>query len=125
MNKPFNKEEIFVKDIGVWAHVGVLDRETLLGQKFLIDFSIWFDSSKCSRTDSLEDTFDYSLGVRKIQEVSIKINCKTIEYFSKCILKSLEDIYGQIPIEICIRKCTPPIEGFDGYVGIKQSRNFK
>ena len=37
---------ITISDINLWAHVGVLEDERLLGQSFLLDIVIWIDINK-------------------------------------------------------------------------------
>ncbi len=114
---------ISVNNINLWAHVGVLDQERLLGQDFILDFTIWLDIENSSMNDDLKSTIDYSLGVKSLQKLSFKIDCMTIEYFSEKILDELELLYGPLPTEICLTKSSPPIDGFDGSVSITRNRN--
>ncbi len=114
---------IHVQNINLWAHVGVLDQERLLGQSFLLDFTIWLDLDSASLNDDLSKTADYSLGIKSIQQLSLEINCLTIEHFSEFILEKLVALYGNVPIKICLTKCNPPIDGFSGSVSITRSRN--
>ncbi len=114
---------IHVQSINLWSHVGVLPKERLLGQPFLLDFIIWIDLESAALEDDLSKTADYSLAVKSIQQLSLDINCLTIEHFSELILEKLEALYGVVPIEIFLKKCNPPIDGFSGSVSIKRSRN--
>ncbi len=124
MDEFVSLEAIHVKGINLWAHVGVLDKERLLGQKFLVDFSLWIDLSKAAKTDKLAYTADYSLAVTAIQKLSLSIKCLTIEAFSEKILDVLEELYGIVPIRVSLTKCDPPIEGFSGFVAVERKRNF-
>ena len=114
---------IHVKDVNLWAHVGVLERERLLGQDFSVDFSIWFDFSYASKHDDLSSTVDYGIAIKGLQKLAFTINCLTIEKFSDLILDFLEELYGALPMKILLKKCEPPIEGFRGIVEIERSRN--
>ena len=124
MNSVNNLSEIRVSNINLWAHVGVLEDERKYGQNFLLNLSLWFDLEDSSINDDLSKSIDYSLSVKAIQKLSFNITCLTIEYFSKCILDLLEEIYGQIPMRISLSKCSPPIKGFIGSVSIEKTRYF-
>ena len=114
---------IHVRDINLWSHVGVLQDEKLLGQRFLLDFSIWLPMDLVACSDDLSDTGDYSTAIQLIQSEMSNIKCNTIEYFSERILDYLETLYGPIPMRIYLRKCEPPITGFSGNVGVERFRN--
>ena len=111
-----------IENINLWAHVGVLDEERLLGQEFILNITLWVDLERIVDKDCLSQTVDYTTAVKCVQELSFKIKCKTIEYFAECILDSLESIYGEIPMEIRLLKCSPPIDGFSGTVSITSNR---
>lgn len=123
MTNKRNLGVIHVKDVNLWAHVGVLERERLLGQNFSVDFSIWFDFSYASKHDDLSSTVDYAIAIKGLQKLAFTINCLTIEKFSDLILDFLEASYGSLPMKVLLRKCEPPIEGFRGIVEIERSRN--
>ncbi len=101
----------------------MLEQERLLGQDFLLDFTIWIDLETAAKNDDLSKTVDYSLAVKSIQELSSEINCFTIEHFSELIFNRLEALYGLVPIKILLKKCNPPIDGFSGTVSINRGRN--
>ncbi|WP_320667792.1 dihydroneopterin aldolase [Prochlorococcus sp. MIT 1307] len=115
---------IHVNNVNLWAHVGVLDQERLHGQSFLLDFSLWLDLKKAALNDDLSATADYSLAIKDLQQIAFQLNCKTIERFSELILDRLECIYGPIPMKVFLRKCSAPISGFGGSVGVERSRYF-
>ena len=118
-----NLTTISINDINLWAHVGVLEEERLLGQAFLLNVMIWVDVDKAAIDDDLSSTLDYSLAVVSLQELAFEINCKTIERFSEYIFERLEILYGSVPMQISLQKCAPPIEGFIGSVSINRKRN--
>ncbi len=114
---------IKVKGFNLWSHVGVLDHERLLGQSFLLAFTIWIDLESAALNDDLSKTADYSHAIKSIQQLSLEINCLTIEHFSQLILERIEELYGAVPIQVTLEKCSPPIDGFNGSVSITRSRN--
>tara|TARA_B100000579_G_C22185720_1_gene556203 strand:- start:23 stop:403 length:381 start_codon:yes stop_codon:yes gene_type:complete len=124
MNQFKNLSAIHIKDINLWAHVGVLESERLHGQSFLLDISFWLDLDESSKLDQLDKSIDYSEAIESIQNLSFEIKCLTIEYFSDQILNVLESLYGQVPMNIMLKKCSPPIHGFTGSVVIERKKNF-
>ena len=119
-----NLSAIHIKDINLWAHVGVLERERINGQSFVLDISFWLDLDESSKLDQLDKTIDYSEAIKAVQNLSFEIKCLTIEHFSDQILNLLESLYGQVPMNIILKKCSPPIDGFNGSVLIERKRNF-
>ena len=124
MNQFHNSSAIHIKDINLWAHVGILESERINGQSFLLDISFWLDLNESSKLDQLDQSIDYSEAIKAVQKLSFDIKCLTIEYFSDQILNLLESLFGQIPINIMLKKCSPPINGFTGCVLIEKNRNF-
>ncbi len=115
---------IHIKDINLWAHVGVLESERINGQSFVLDISFWLDLDESSKFDQLDKSIDYSEAIKAVQKLSFEIKCLTIEYFSDQILNVLESLYGKVPINIMLKKCSPPINGLSGSVLIEKRRNF-
>ena len=124
MNQFLNSSAIHIKDINLWAHVGVLEKERIHGQSFILDISFWLNLDEASKLDKLDKSIDYSELIKSVQKLSFEINCLTIEYFSDQILNVLESLCGKIPIIILLKKCSPPINGFTGSVLIEKKRNF-
>ena len=124
MNQSQNLSAIHIRNINLWAHVGVLESERINGQSFVIDISFWLDLDESSRLDQLDKSIDYSEAIKVVQNLSFKIKCFTIEHFSDQILNTLESLYGAIPMSIVLSKCSPPINGFTGSVSIEKKRNF-
>ena len=124
MNQTHNLSAIHIKDINLWAHVGVLESERINGQSFVLDISFWLDLDDSSKLDQLDKSIDYSEVIKAVQKLSFEIKCLTIEHFSDQILNLLESLYGPVPINIMLKKCSPPINGFSGSVSIEKKRNF-
>ena len=124
MNQFHNLSAIHIKDLNLWAHVGVLESERINGQSFILDISFWLNLDESSKLDQLDKSIDYSEAIKAVQKLSFEIRCYTLEYFSDQILNVLESLYGQVPMNIMLKKCSPPIHGFTGSVLIEKKRNF-
>ena len=107
-----------IKDIKLWARVGVLEEERNLGQLFSLDVSLWADFENCTQNDDIKSTVDYSKLVKILKYQSKKICCLTIEKYSNEILKIIDEEFQLSRIKIILTKCKPPITGFDGEVSI-------
>ena len=107
-----------IKNIKLWARVGVLDEERELGQLFNLDLFLWTDFENSTKNDDIKTTVDYSKLVRILKYQSKKIYCFTIEKYSDEILKIINEEFQLNKIKIILTKCKPPIIGFDGEVSI-------
>ena len=107
-----------IKDIKLWARVGVLDEERELGQLFSLDVFLWADFENSTQKDDIKSTIDYSKLVEILKYQSKKICCFTIEKYSNEILKIIDEEFQLNRIKIILTKCQPPIIGFDGEVSI-------
>ena len=116
-------DRIVVKDLRLWAHVGVLEQERLLGQWFALDFWLAHDLQRAGQSDALVDTLDYAEAVQLIRELTASLRCQTLEHFSERIFDVLQQRYGRISMGLELRKSTAPISGFAGTVAVQRERH--
>ena len=116
-------DRIVVRDLRLWAHVGVLEHERLLGQWFALDFWLAHDLQSAGCSDALADTLDYAEAVALIRELTASLRCQTLEHFSERVLDLLQQRYGAIPMGLELRKLAAPIPGFDGTVAVQRQRH--
>ena len=107
-----------IKNIKLWARVGVLEEERESGQLFSLDVFLWSDFENCTQNDDIKSTVDYSKLVEILKYQSKKITCFTIEKYSNEILNIIYEEHEFSRIKIILTKCKPPIIGFDGEVSI-------
>jgi len=107
-----------IENIKLWSRVGVLDEERKLGQLFSLDIFLWSDFEKCSVSDDIKKTIDYSVLVQILKDQSKKIYFFTIEKYSSAILEIIDQEFKPSKIKIILTKCNPPIKGFNGKVSI-------
>lgn len=115
-------DRIVVRGLRLWAHVGVLEHERLLGQWFELDFSLAHDLQAAAAADDLGRTLDYSLAISALQQQARTLQCLTLEHWSERILDLLHQLYGPVAIELELRKCHAPVPGFSGSVAVRRSR---
>ena len=107
-----------IENIKLWARVGVLDVERELEQLFSLDIFLWTDFEKCTVSDDIIETVDYSKLVQILKDQSKKIYFFTIEKYSNEILEIINQEFKLSKVKIILTKCNPPITGFDGKVSI-------
>ena len=117
-------DRVLVRGLRLWAHVGVLERERVTGQWFELDFSLGCNLSVAAAADALEHSLDYSLAIQALQRQARTIRCLTLEHWSDQIFCLLEEIYGDVPIWLELRKCQAPVPGFCGIVAVQRSRRW-
>ena len=114
---------IGVRELQLWAHVGVLEHERRDGQRFSLDFSVQLDFKAAAVDDDLSQSLDYSVAIRALQGLSQQVHCLTIEHFSEQMLDRLESLYGAMPMWLRLTKCAAPVPGFNGRVFVERSRH--
>ena len=116
-------DAIHVRDLMLWAHVGVLEHERRDGQWFSLDITLWQDLSAAAAQDDLASSLDYSKAITALQALARGLVCQTIEHFSDRVLDQLEQLYGPVPVRLELRKCAAPVPGFSGVVAVERRRH--
>ena len=115
-------DQILVRGLRLWAHVGVLTHERELGQWFEVDLALSVDLTAAARRDALSDTLDYSQLITALQQQARSIRCLTLEHYSEQMLDLAQSLYGPVPIALELRKCSAPVPGFSGVVAVRRQR---
>ena len=87
-------DALHIRELRLWAHVGVLEHERRDGQWFRLDITLYLD-----------------------------LSCLTIEHFSEQVLDRLDSLHGPLPVWLRLCKCAPPVSGFDGWVAVERVRH--
>lgn len=117
-------DRILVRQLRLWAHVGVLPFERERGQWFELDLELAMDLAPAGRRDDLSLSLDYSRAIQALQQQAAELRCQTLEHYSECILDRLEQLHGPVPIRLELRKCAAPVPGFTGIVGVRRRRHW-
>jgi dihydroneopterin aldolase len=116
-------DQILVRGLRLWAHVGVLEGERTLGQWFELDLCLGHDLAPAGASDALSQTLDYSQAITALQRQARSIRCFTLEHWSERMLLLLEELYGPVPMALELRKCQAPVPGFTGSVAVRRRRH--
>ena len=117
-------DRIVVRDLRLWAHVGVLESERQLGQWFELDLELGFDLNAAAAGDDLAASLDYSRAIKALQRQASEVQVQTLEHYSELIFTCLEELYGPVPIQLELRKCRAPVPGFGGSVAVRRRRHW-
>jgi dihydroneopterin aldolase len=117
-------DQVVVRNLRLWAHVGVLERERQLGQWFELDVVLGADLARAGRDDDLQASLDYSRLITDLQQLACRTECLTLEHFSERMLGRVEALYGPVPVWLELRKCAAPVAGFTGAVAVRRLRHW-
>jgi len=117
-------DRILVRDLRLWAHVGVLESERQLGQWFELDLELGVDLSAAALGDDLVASLDYARAITALQRQASQVQVQTLEHYSELIFACLEQLYGPVPMGLELRKCRAPVPGFRGSVAVRRRRHW-
>ena len=117
-------DRIVVRQLRLWAHVGVLPFERERGQWFEVDLELALDLAPAGRSDDLSLSLDYGRAIQALQEQAAELRCLTIEHYSERMLDRLEALHGPVPTRLELRKCAAPVPGFTGIVAVRRQRHW-
>src|SRR3979490_172962 len=114
---------IFITGVVIHARHGVMEQETEVGQRFVIDLDLSADLSESSRTDRLADTVSYSNVVATATAAFKNANYKLLERAAGAVA---EDILAGFPrmsgVRCRVHKPHAPIAAIFDDVGVVLTR---
>jgi len=83
-------DKILMHNMFFYGYHGVLDAERSIGQKFIVDVEIMFDSQNAGETDSVENTISYAEVYDDIKAKEVMVKVKKPE----APVKGIFDYFG-------------------------------
>jgi len=103
-------DTIFIKGLVVHARHGVMDHETEVGQRFVIDLELSADLSESSRTDRLADTVSYSNVVATATAAFNDTNYKLLERAAGAVADAVLAAFPKVSaVKVTVHKPQAPI----------------
>lgn len=100
---------IVIQDLRIYARHGVMPQEQLTGDYFTINLRLSIDFSAAMKSDSLEDTLDYSAAVETVRK-EMDIPSKLLEHAGRRICQALFDKFANVKsIDLELIKENPPM----------------
>lgn len=112
-------DTIFIRGVSVHARHGVMDHETEVGQRFVIDLELTADLTESSRTDRLADTVSYSNVVACATAAFKDANYRLLERAAGAVADSILATFPKITaVRVTVHKPHAPIPAIFDDVGV-------
>src|SRR5258707_12666821 len=89
-------DTIFITGVVIHARHGVMEHETEVGQRFVIDLELSVDLSESSRTDRLSDTVSYSNVVATATAAFKNVNYKLLKRAARAVADAVLAAFPRI-----------------------------
>lgn len=117
-------DTIFVSGLVIHARHGVMEHETEVGQRFVIDLELYTDLSDSSRTDRLSDTVSYSDVVATTTAAFKNTNYKLLERAAGAVADAILSAFARIrAVKVTVHKPHAPIAAIFDDVGVVLTRS--
>ena len=117
-------DSIFITGLVIHARHGVMDHETEVGQRFVIDLELYTDLSESSRTDRLVDTVSYSNVVATATAAFKNTNYKLLERAAGAVADAILAAFARIrSVKVIVHKPHAPIAAIFDDVGVVLTRS--
>lgn len=116
-------DAIFIKGILIHARHGVMEHESEVGQRFVIDLELDIDLSESSRTDRLSDTVSYSNVVTTATSAFKNTNYYLLERAAGAVADAILAAFPRIrAVKVTVHKPHAPIAAIFEDVGVVLTR---
>ena len=116
-------DTIFITGVVIHARHGVMEHETEVGQRFVIDLELSADLSESSRTDRLADTVSYSNVVATATAAFKDANYKLLERAAGAVAEAVLAAFPRVSaIKVTVHKPHAPIAAIFEDVGVVLTR---
>jgi dihydroneopterin aldolase len=116
-------DSIFIKGVLIHARHGLMEHESEVGQRFVIDLELDTDLSESSRTDKLSDTVSYSNVVATATSAFKDTNYKLLERAAGAVADAILATFPRIrAVKVTVHKPHAPIAAIFEDVGVVLTR---
>ena len=117
-------DTIFITGLVIHARHGVMEHETEVGQRFVIDLELYTDLSESSRTDRLADTVSYADVVTTATAAFKNTNYKLLERAAGAVADAILAAFPRIrAVKVTVHKPHAPIAAIFDDVGVVLTRS--
>ena len=117
-------DTIFVTGLVIHARHGVMEHETEVGQRFVIDLELYADLQESSHSDKLADTVSYSDVVTTTTAAFKNTNYKLLERAAGAVADAILSHFPRIrAVKITVHKPHAPIAAIFEDVGVVLTRS--
>ena len=117
-------DRIFIKGVLIHARHGVMEHESEVGQRFVIDLELDTDLSASSRSDRLSDTVSYSDVVETATAAFKDTNYRLLERAAGAVADAILATFARIrAVKVTVHKPHAPIAAIFEDVGVVLTRS--
>jgi 7,8-dihydroneopterin aldolase/epimerase/oxygenase len=117
-------DTIFIKGLVVHARHGVMEHETRVGQRFVIDLELVAELAESSRTDRIADTVSYSQVVATATDAFKNANYKLLERAAGAVADAILAVFLRVrTVKVTVHKPHAPIAEIFEDVGVVLTRS--
>ncbi|MBT9170360.1 MAG: Dihydroneopterin aldolase [Actinobacteria bacterium] len=113
---------ILIKDLRLFGHHGVYEREKREGQPFIIDLEIEADIADATHRGQLKDTVDYGQVVNQVARIVEEESFDLIEALAEKIAAELLKEEKIKKVAVTVKKPEAPLSRSLEYVGVRLVR---
>jgi len=115
---------IFITGVVIHARHGVMDHETEVGQRFVLDLELSIDLSNSSRTGGLADTVSYSNVVTTATAAFKNANYQLLERAAGAVADAVLAAFPKVnAVKVTVHKPHAPIAAIFDDVGVVLTRS--
>lgn len=118
-----SSDRIHVSNIRAYGYTGALPEETVLGQWFSVDLTLWVDLRAAGASDDLGETLDYREAIAIVQTTIQTQPYALIERLATVISDRLLTLPRITQVRIQLTKEAAPIPNFSGKIAIDITRS--
>ena len=116
-------DTIFITGIVIHARHGVMDHESEVGQRFVIDLELSIDLSESAHTDRLSDTVSYASVVATATSAFKDTNYKLLERAAGAVSDAIFATFPRVDaVKVTVHKPHAPIAAIFEDVGVVLTR---
>jgi dihydroneopterin aldolase len=112
-------DAIFVTGLLIHAHHGVMEHESKVGQRFILDLVLSIDLDDAARSDKLADTASYAAIVECATQAFTARNHKLVESAAGAVAEAILSEFTKVSaVRVTIHKPHAPIAATFADVGV-------
>ena len=116
-------DTIFITGVVIHARHGVMEHETEVGQRFVIDLELSIDLSESAHTDRLSDTVSYASVVATATAAFKNTNYKLLERAAGAVAEAILATFARVDaVKVTVHKPHAPIAAIFEDVGVVLTR---
>lgn len=112
-------DRIFVRGLLIHAHHGVMEHESKVGQRFVLDLELSIDLEDAAHSDKLVDTVSYAAIVESTTRAFTAQSHRLVESAAGAVADALLADFARVTcVEVTVRKPHAPIAAIFTDVGV-------